>query len=221
MKLAIINGSPRNKKSNSKILTDHFLNGYNRVINEEVPVYYLADGKHKDEIYKAFNEAETILIIFPLYTDCMPGIVKEFFENLALQKPNNLKKTGFIVQSGFPESIHSINLEHYLEKLCQRLQYEYIGTVIKGGVEGIQVMPTGMTRKLFLNFRYLGEYFGKTMTFSPEIKIKLAHPYKMSFIVRVMFSAAKLTGITNYYWNYNLKKNGAYSLRFDRPYQVK
>ena len=31
MKLAIINGSPRNKKSNSKILIDNFLSGYSRI----------------------------------------------------------------------------------------------------------------------------------------------------------------------------------------------
>jgi hypothetical protein len=45
MKLVIFNGSPRNKKSNSKVLIEHFLAGYNKICPDPVPVQYLANRK--------------------------------------------------------------------------------------------------------------------------------------------------------------------------------
>ncbi len=220
MKLVIFNGSPRNKKSNSKILIEHFLNGYSRFCPEPVPVHYLADRKDQEEQTEAFRNAEMVILIFPLYTDCMPGIVKEFFEHIAAIKRTSSKKMGFMVQSGFPEAVHSISIERYLEKLAGRLQCEYLGTIIKGGVEGIQVMPHAMTRKLFGSFEDLGEYFAKNEAFSAKIMEKLRKPFKMPFIKRFFFSMINKTGVTNFYWNSNLKKNNAFEKRFDRPYEA-
>ncbi|MDX2413926.1 MAG: NAD(P)H-dependent oxidoreductase, partial [Bacteroidales bacterium] len=144
MKLAIFNGSPRNKKSNSKILIEHFLSGYNKICSEPVPIHYLANCKQKEEQKEIFRNAEIVIIIFPLYTDCMPGIVKDFFERIAELKLTPSKKIGYVVQSGFPEAIHSIYIERYVDKLTKRLKFEYLGTIIKGGVEGIQMMPPFM-----------------------------------------------------------------------------
>ena len=43
MQLAIFNGSPRKTKSNSTILVQHFLKGYNNDNNTLVNIHYLAD----------------------------------------------------------------------------------------------------------------------------------------------------------------------------------
>ena len=218
MKLVIFNGSPRGKKSNSGLLIDHFLTGYSKFCPDPVPIHYLAGRKPKKELTEAFQNAETIIVFFPLYTDCMPGIVKEFFENIAEQQVMRAKKIGFVVQSGFPEAIHSIYVERYLEKLTKRLNCEYLGTVIKGGVEGIQIMPGWMTKKLFTRFQNLGEHFAKNMIFSPEIQARLRKPYKMPVLRRYMFSLMNKIGLSNFYWNSNLKKNGAFKNRFDKPF---
>ncbi len=218
MKLAIFNGSPRNKKSNSKILIDHFLTGYNKICPDPVSIHYLADREQKEDRKEIFRNAEEVIIIFPLYTDCMPGIVKEFIETIAEIKLTQSKKIGFIVQSGFPEVIHSVYIERYLEKLTKRLKCEYLGTIIKGGVEGIQIMPAWTTKKLFGKFQNLGEHFAKNMIFSPEIQEELRKPFKMSLMRRVLFSVIRKMGLTNFYWNSNLKKNGVFKNRFDKPF---
>jgi len=218
MKLAIFNGSPRNKKSNSKILMEHFLSGYLRINQEKVPVQYLASRKSRDENLQVFKSADTVIIIFPLYTDCMPGIVKEFFEDLAILDFPRPKKIGFIVQSGFPEAIHSTFVERYLKKLTNRLDCEYLGTVIRGGVEGIQMMPSSWTKKLFNRFRLLGETFARSQTFSEEIKMSLAKPYKLPAFRRFMMVLLSKTRLGNFYWISNLKKNNAYTKRFDKPF---
>jgi hypothetical protein len=126
---------------------------------------------------------------------------------------------GFIVQSGFPESVHSMAVERYLKKLSQRLNCEYLGTVIKGGVEGMQIMPPWMTKKLFTRFRELGHYFALHNIFSPKIKEELQKPYKMSPASRAGFALFSKLGLTNFYWNSKLKENGAYAKRFDAPYK--
>jgi hypothetical protein len=219
MTLLILNGSPRQKKSNSKILGDCFIEGYRSVVKKPgIIVHYLANFKKNKLYIEDFLKSNTVLFIFPLYTDAMPGVVKYFLEELYKSKPMRKTNVGFIVQSGFPEAIHSVYLERYLAKYAKRMDFNYLGTIIKGGVEGIQVMPAGMTRKLYANFRQLGRYFAKTGKFDPAVKKRLAKPYKFSSLQRTFFRLMSLTGFTNYYWNMNLKKHGAYRKRHDRPY---
>jgi len=222
MTLAIFNGSPRKQKSNSKILTDHFLQGYRSVVGQKnVITEFISSKDQMIENLETFSRATDVIIIFPLYTDSMPGIVKEFLENIYSQHNNyRTKNLGFIVQSGFPEAIHSVYVERYLEKFTRRLGHNYLGTVIKGGVEGIQVMPPGMTRKLFENFRKLGEHFAEKGEFSSQIMKKLKGPLRMSKVKFMGFRLLTKTPLMNFYWNSQLKKHGAWEKRFDRPMDV-
>ncbi len=219
MRLTIFNGSPRNKKSNSKILIEKFIEGFNEASDDQPEVFYLASARNREMHLKAFSESETCLIIFPLYTDSMPGIVKEFFEMIYLSDLPRPARLGFILQSGFAESIHSVYLERYLKKFTRRLKCEYLGTVIKGGVEGIQIMPPSMTRKMFKNFKALGKYFAETVQFSPEIMREFAKPYKMPILKQWLYPLLP-SSLLNFYWNSNLKKNNAWEKRFDAPYKI-
>ena len=218
MKLTIFNGSPRNKKSNSKILMEKFIEGFSSMDSSSVSTYYLANTKKLSEHVQAFNDAQIAIIIFPLYTDCMPGLVKEFIEHVASQGSQDGKRVGFVVQSGFPEAIHSVTVERYLKKLAARQNWEYLGTVIKGGVEGIQIMPPTMTKKLFQNFTELGKHFAETGNFSQKIVDDLRKPYKLSSGRLLFFKFGEILGLTNFYWNSNLKKNNAYNNRFAKPF---
>ncbi|MGM0667651.1 MAG: flavodoxin family protein [Bacteroidota bacterium] len=221
MKLVIINGSPRNKKSNSKLLIDEFLKGFYKVDSEVADIYFLANVRQRDEAVQAFRENEIILIIFPLYIDSMPGMVKEFFEKIYAEPLENKKTIGFIVQSGFPEAKHSIFVERYLKRFAEkRLKSDYLGTIIKGGVEGIQIMPPRMNAKLFKSFRDLGEHFARTGEFSEEIKQKLGKPFTLSKRRLIFFRLISLTGLNNFYWNSRLKKYDAYERRYDKPFKV-
>lgn len=219
MKLAIFNGSPRCKKSNSRILIDHFLQGYQTVIQNHVTVCYLGELKKREGHLEIFRDAEKVIIVFPLYTDSMPGIVKLFIEDLFQAGRDYGKRLGFVVQSGFPEGIHSYHIERYLRKLTSRLGCTYLGTVTKGGVEGIQVMPPFMTNKLYGQFSQLGEIFAGTGEFDEKISAELRRPFRMSWLRRNLFRFFAFTGLTNFYWNSNLKKNNAFEKRFDKPFK--
>lgn len=219
MKLTVINGSPRGKGSNSKILMDHFLRGFTTVCSTDFEVCYLNKRNNQKDYIDVFRQSESVILIFPLYTDAMPGIVKEFIELLApLAGKEGIPDLGFVVQSGFPEAIHSRYVERYLEKLAKRMNAHYIGTVVKGGVEGIQIMPERMTGKLYRRFFDLGVHFGKTNEFEGGIVKKLAGFEKLRPSRRMFFKLMQLTGMANWYWNSQLKRNGAYHNRFNQAY---
>lgn len=176
MRLAVFNGSPRKKTGNTRILLDRFVEGYKTVNTDVVFGAYLKDMQKTEENVKYFQEADIVIIGFPLYTDAMPGVVKYFFEKLWYERPL-VKKLGFIVQSGFPEAIHSTFVEKYLERFAENLGCEYLGTVIKGGGEAIRQTPDKRNRKLFEQFRELGKGLAQTKQLDEIIIKELRKPY--------------------------------------------
>jgi hypothetical protein len=217
MILTILNGSPRRKTSNSTILTEKFMEGFrSRMPESTVNMGYIADTPNMQAHIEMVESSSDTIIIFPLYTDCMPGVVKEFLEKLPPAKEPGCK-LGFIVHSGFPEPVHSVFAEKYLARLTCKLGYSYTGTLIKGGVEGIQFMPPGMTKKLFEDFRKLGEYYAEHGEFSQDIMNKFRHPLRMSQGKIFLYKLISFTGLTNFFWNTQLKKHGAFEKRFDKP----
>ena len=219
MQLAVFNGSPRGVKSNTRLLMEQMLAGYESACGEaDVSVHFLAKTGQLVEQVAAYEAADLVILAFPLYTDSMPGIVKAFIESLAPVQKQTGFKIGFLVQSGFPEAVHCAHVEAYLEKLADRLGAEYIGTIIKGGVEGIQIQPEQMTRKLYESMREFGRDLAETGAWDLSRIMMLRKPYRFSALNAFVFRLFTYTGLTNYYWNMNLRKHDAYDRRFDRPY---
>jgi len=215
MRLTVFNGSPRGKGSNTKILLEHFINGFMITDGNTYELAYLIRVKDSDNFMKLFQEAEQVLLAFPLYTHAMPAIVKTFIESLEpLCGREGNPDIGFIVQSGLPEAIHSRYVERYLEKLAVRLGCRYKGTVIRGGGEVIRVVPAWMNKKLFKSFYQLGKSFGETGEFDEQIVLKLAQPERLT---KFSFWVFKLVG-ERFYWDKMLKKNNAFEKRFAKPY---
>lgn len=217
MKLVIFNGSPRAGKSNSKFFIDSFKKGYSSSSNNECDSFYLYHTNKFDEYVGHFSEADTIIFVFPLYTDAMPGMVKLFFESLENQKVSG-KKIGFIVHSGFPESSQSNCIKKYLKRFVEIINCNYIGTVVKGGSESLQFVPDKMKNKTLLDFYNLGYFFGENETFNFEIVTKLGKPYKFNFFILLVIKILNSLRVLDVHWNGILKKNDAFEKRYDRPY---
>ncbi|MFC2080244.1 NAD(P)H-dependent oxidoreductase [Bacteroidota bacterium] len=219
MKLIIYNGSPRGQKSNTKLLMEEFIKGLSDSEEYELEMYYIVKRKDHRSALEAYAEAENVIFAFPLYTDSMPGIVKDFIE--LLHPYSNLEKgpaMGFVVQSGFPEPAHSRYIEKYLEQFAKRMNSPYLGTIVKGGVEGIQIMPGWMTKKLYKRFFDLGQFFAKTGQFDRKIMKKLAPKERMSKGSLWFFKIMRKTRMGNFYWDSQMKKNGVFDIRFDKPF---
>jgi len=219
MRLTVFNGSPRGKTSNTKLLMEHFSRGFLERSDNQMEVVYLNRTRDIERKVEVFAKAENVILAFPLYTDAMPGIVKQFIEALApfLGRPEN-PALGFVVQSGFPEPAHSRHVERYLAKLASRLGCAYHGTAVRGGVEGIQVQPGWMTKKVFNGFYQLGRKYSPEKGFDEGILKMLAPWEKMPRGRLAFFRLLNKTSLGNFYWDHQLKENKAFEQRFARPF---
>lgn len=218
-KFNLIIGSPRGKGSNSTCIANYFLTAYQSILSDQPQVHYLK-SLDTEEQRRIFTDSDKLILVFPLYTDAMPGIVKEYFENLSvLRQSKPYLKLGFIVHSGFPEAHHSVFIARYLEKLTRRLGCQYLGTVIKGGSEGIRITPDAFKKKLIANFSELGCQFARTGEFDAGVVEKLRKPYKLNRAGIRSFKMLKKLGLADYYWNSQLKRNKAFEQRFAQPCQ--
>jgi len=218
MRLTVFNGSPRGERSNTALLLDYFLKGFMKTEGNTYELVYIID-KDVGELVEMFKDAGNVILAFPLYTDCMPGIVKSFIDSL---KPLCGKQgnpgIGFMVQGGFPEAYHSRFVERYLKKLAKRLNCQYAGCVVKGGIESMRMMPQFMTKKIFNCFYELGKIYGKAGKFDEELLKKITKPEHLSALRRLFFRFASSIGMAHVYWNKQLKENNAFEKRFDKPY---
>ena len=149
----------------------------------------------------------------------MPGVVKHFIEALEPlvgQKGN--PPIGFIVQSGFPEGLHSRFVERYLEKLADRLGSAYLGTIVKGNGEGVRIMPENMNKKLFDGLLSLGNGLAQGETLNASTLASIAKPESFPKVLAPVFKLFLKLPIAHSYFDGMLKKNGVYEKRFDRPF---
>ena len=63
-----------------------------------------------------------------------------------------------------------------------------------------------------------GSDFARKGELNPSQLKKFAKPYRLLTSYKIIYRLLALFGITNYYWNYNLKKHNAFANRFDAPY---
>ena len=214
-RLVLFNGSPRGRKGNTPLMLEQVATGFGR----PTETYHLVRMKETSQMVEAFAQAECALLGFPLYTDAMPGLVKHFIEALEpLVGQANNPPLGFLVQSGFPEGLHSRYIERYLEKLAARLGSPYLGTIVKGGGEGTRVMPPQMTEGLFTNLQAVGAGLAGEGRFDPQILARIAAPERFPAILGPVFRVFLRLPIAHSYFDNMLKQNGMYQQRFARPF---
>lgn len=212
MKTLILNGSPRADHGNTQLFIDHFQLG----LTQTLPVRYIL-RENPATLAQEMNNYDTILLVMPLYIHAMPGLVMKFFEELK-PLPSNRQRIGFIVQAGFIESSTAWYLENYLASLADRLNYTYLGTVIKGDAAACSILPHFFFGKLFKQLKALGVEFEKNGSFDPLLVKKLGNPICLSkFQVRLLESRL-VNQLNQIGWNWILKRNGCFENRFDQPY---
>jgi multimeric flavodoxin WrbA len=218
--LTIFNGSPRGRKGNTPIMLTRFGEGFASAPDRAYKLLHLNRLNDLEEQVQAFQEADCVWLGFPLYTDAMPALVKRFIEALEPFKGHlDNPPLGFLVQSGFPEALHSRYVERYLEKLVSRLGSSYLGTIVKGGGEGVRMMPDGANRKLFSDLRGLGAGLAEKGSLDSKLLSRVAGLERYpGWMVPVMKALIKIP-FYSWYWNSQLKKNGVFEERFAQPYQ--
>ncbi len=145
-------------------------------------------------------------------------MVKTFIEALEPFKGReNNPPLGFLVQSGFPEGLHSRYVERYLSNLAAILDAPYLGTIVKGNGEGTRIMPAEMNQKLFKNLEILGKGLAENGELDPEVLLSVAKPERYPLILGPLFRAFLKTKMSHSYFDRMLVENDAFERRNDRP----
>jgi hypothetical protein len=216
-RLTLFNGSPRGRRGNTPIMLEQIAAGFGR----PVETWYVVRMKETEAMVQAFAGAECAILGFPLYTDAMPGTVKHFIEALEpLVSRGSNPPLGFLVQSGFPEGLHSRYVERYLEKLASRLGSPYLGTVVKGNGEGLRFMPPEANRDLFAALKALGAGLAREGRWDPAVLQAIAKPEAFPAALGPFFKVFLRLPVAHGYFDQMLKQNGAYERRFARPFTL-
>jgi NAD(P)H-dependent FMN reductase len=220
MKRLLLNGSPRGKTSNSRLILTWIARGLEQSGIATPPTVDLVSDPTRAEHLQAFLDADEVVFAFPLYTDAMPGVVMAFLELLVAADPRLVrgKRIAFVIQSGFPEAIHTETLADYLARLCERLGMCHLGTLRRGGMEGIREMPPGQVAKVAARFIAAGKELGDKGAFSSELLRRMAGTRCFGATGRIIAHVLVTTGVLNSHWDRHLRQNGAFERRFDAPY---
>jgi hypothetical protein len=211
-KLVIYSGSPRKSRSNTGLI----LSKTAETLGDRIEIRDLKEKDKWDQWADTFAKEAHVMFFMPLYVHAMPSHVMEFIEKLKPSKGS----ISFFVQSGFPESSQSYYLEAYFEQLALRLGRTYLGTAIKGGVEGMQARPAKALEKMVEPMVSAVDNLVRHGRFSQADIKKLATPVRFGMGVIIIFKLLAKTGLVNMFWDQQLKKNGAYNKRFDRPEMI-
>jgi hypothetical protein len=185
----------------------------------EREIHHLIITRELDAQVRAFGEAECVWLGFPLYTDGMPGVVKTFIE--ALEPCKGRKDNppiGFLVQSGFPEGLHSRYVERYLARLAEMLGSTYLGTIVKGNGEGTRIMPDEMNQRLFSNLQALGRGLAENGSLDLDLLRDTAKPERFPAILGPIFRIFLRSKMAHRYFDTMLYENEVYERRNDTPF---
>jgi hypothetical protein len=221
--LLLLNGSPRGVCSNSMKMLARVAEGWQKAGCQAPVVFHLAQRANFDRAVEAFAHADVVLLGMPLYVDSMPSIVKSYIEAIApraaaSQAAGGNPTVAFLIQSGFPEALHSRPLERYLEKLARRLGSPYAGTIVRGGSKSPMVTPEEEKSKLWAQLRTLGEQLARNGRFDQEELRDVASIERFSAFTAALLSVAVKFPTLQSGWNRQLKRNGAWERRFDAPF---
>jgi hypothetical protein len=208
MALIAFNGSPRGKNSNSSVIIDWYLE------DRDTPVYFLNRINHHQEYISMIPEYDEMLIVFPLYVDGMPAQVKLFFEQMdpIRDKVNGIHVT-WIIHSGFSEAVHCSTLKKYLELFSKKINFASARVIIIPGSEGFRLMPPQMLKKKSRAVSRLAKGSSDKDIKYLEGREKIGLAWKAGFFILSKF------GLTNMYWDRQLKSNDIFEKRFDAPYR--
>lgn len=123
MKIGIINGSPRGKKSNSEILINYL---YSLLEGHKINKYYSFFNKIDSEIKSEIHNTDALIFAFPLYVDSIPSSLLDILVKFEEEKIIDPKiKIYCIVNNGFFEGKQNQLAILQMKNWCKKIGAEW------------------------------------------------------------------------------------------------
>jgi len=157
--ILLLVGSPKNSSSTSASLGDYLtlrLEELGRSIEKEYIYKLIRKDEGQKKMLSMVDNADLIILAFPLYVDCLPAGVIKTLELIANHRKslNNPKKIGFVVliNCGFPEAEQNITAIAICKIFAHEVGFEWKGALslgMGGAIGGRSVEERGgMVRNL-------------------------------------------------------------------------
>jgi putative NADPH-quinone reductase len=139
--IVLINGSP---KVNEEAVSGYFIETAGSHINDALCKKTFINIRqsftmHKTyEDFEAISNADALIIAFPLYVFCMPGILTRFLEDyykfyIKTKKNKNNLKVYAIVNCGFPEPDINLEAVNVIKSFCCHINANFRFGILLGG----------------------------------------------------------------------------------------
>jgi hypothetical protein len=215
--LVIINGSPRTAKfSNTNQIIHSFAKGLEEAgVTREL--HNLSNRKEWDAAREAFINNERTIIAFPLYVECVPGLMLEFLETLPTE-PKQPKEIAFMLHGGMDEGNEFRLCERFLQGLPEQLGCSYGGTLIHGGSFRIRTAPADQVEKMVTPYVEMGRLFAQKGNFLTPEAAKFIGMEQYPWLVRKMVSLLFLKKVNGEFEQF-AKNWGCTRPLNDQPYK--
>lgn len=174
-------------------------------------------GEKWDLLVKAVDDADIVIVSFPLYWDSLPSHLIEALERLRAHRKEietkNAQKLYVVVNNGFPETWHNKVSITMCRRFAKETGFKWQGALNIGGGGAINEKPLeetgGMTLRLRKTLAMAAAAMAKGEPIPKEVEARLEKQLYPSWV----------TLLTNFGWRREARKKGAkYPLRA-RPYE--
>lgn len=215
-KIVALIGSPKSKKSSSSAIAFRISDTLHKYITQ-YRALDIVNSPNKDDIVNDILQAETLLIIFPLYVDSLPGSLLETMvdlERTLLNSTKSLPKVYAICNCGFYDAEQTATALEIIENYCNKtgLAWQY----------GIGIGCGGMIAEEPSNIEApgpLGEVFKALSKLCKDITqgntVKKENIFVKASIPRFIYHLGGNLG-----WNRMSKKNNAKKMLRAKPHEI-
>jgi len=190
--IILLNGSPQMRGSTSMKMLDLFKDCLgNDFRSSIIEVGKSILQKNQLQAYENMEKADAIVLAFPLYVYCLPGVLEEFLVGYRDYICNTGKVVGqkiyAIINCGFPESHINEDAALVIKSFCNEINAEYRFSILIGGggmLQPLRLLPSvnKMWKRIKFAFSQIilnvGEQSGKA-----NINIDLKMSKKLFYII--------------------------------------
>lgn len=217
-KAVLLNGSPKAKDSVSAALGGYVLEKL-QAKRWQVQSFRanLVIKSGLEELIGAINEADVVVITFPLYVDTLPapliGVLEQIGEYRRNHSADKVQRILTIANCGFPEAFHNNAALKICETFAKACGFQWVGGIAAGAgpaLAGQSIKTQGMTQKIAKALDLASDAIISQRELAPEAS---------QLMSSMMMPKRLYTFMGSLGWRRMAKKHQAHKRLYAKPYK--
>jgi multimeric flavodoxin WrbA len=214
-------GSPRTRKSTSAALGGYLFEQLSKhgVETQAFQLYTsLNSADRMQKVFAALDQADLVVLAFPLYVDSLPAPVISALERIAAHRSANSNPTRFaaIANCGFPEMHHNDTALAICAEFASSVGFQWMGSLALGGGQGlVNGVPLnemdGRATLLKKSLDLAAQSLANGSPIPQSARDLLANPFIPTWMYKTF---------GGFGWRYQARRYGVHSRLRSRPYHA-